>query len=142
MCKDTSLKEFIVNDKQKEAWQKYEKNVAPMKADIDDFLKKLKSYCLKHKKKDVRIIYRAKNESLIGMFGKPVRRNQVTISGWTHTEIDEAWIKLLTKWYATKNGEYLISAVRSIADENGFSSKYDDRGTWGWLIDMIQFTVK
>lgn len=142
MANDNSLKELIVNSQQEEAQQKYDENVNPMKADIDEFVEKLKSYCLKNKTLEVRIIYRAKNESVFGFFGTPVRGNQVIISGWFHTEIEEAWIKLLTKWYFTKNGGYLISAVRNIAFENGFSSKYDDEGGWGWMKDMIQFTVK
>lgn len=142
MANDNSLKELIVNAQQKEAQQKYDENVNPMKADIDEFVEKLKSYCLKNKTLEVRIIYRAKNESVIGFFGKPVRGNQIITSGWFHTEIEEAWIKLLTKWYFTENGKYLISAVRNIAFENGFSSKYDDKGGWGWMKDMIEFTVK
>lgn len=91
---------------------------------------------------NVIIIYRAKNESVIGFFGRPVRGNQVIIFRGAHIEIEEAWVKLLTKWYFTKNGEYLISAVRNIAFENGFSSKYDNNGGWGFMRDMIQFTAK
>ena len=138
MANDVSLKELIVDAQQKEAQQKYNESVTPMKDDIDEFVEKLKSYCLENKTLEVRIIYRAKNESLIGFFGKPVRGNQIIISGLFHTEIEEAWIKLLTRWYFTKNGRYLISAVQNIADENGFSSRYDDDG----MKDMIEFTLK
>lgn len=142
MANDTSLRELIVKSKEEQAKKMYEENVAPMKADIIEFVEKLKSYCLRNKTLEVRIIYRAKNESIIGFFGRPVQGKRVIISGWFHTEIEETWIKLLTKWYFTKNGEYLISAVQNIAFENGFLSKYDDEGGWGWMKDMIQFTVK
>ena len=141
MANETNLKETITKAKEEKERKMYELKVAPMKADIINFIEKLKKYCLSSTTLEVRIIYRIKYESLIGFFGRPLREEQVIVPGWFHTEIEEEWIKLLTKWYFTPNGDYLIFAVQEIAEKNGFSSEYDDDG-WGFRKEMICFTVK
>lgn len=141
MANNTSLREIITSAKTAEDTAKYEENVAPMKADITEFINKLRNYCINNKTLEVRIIYKTKEESLFGFFGRPVHGNQVIISGWSHTEIEEAWIKLLMKWYFTRSGGYLIPAVRNIAAENEFSTSFSDDG-WGWGNNMILFSVK
>lgn len=140
MPEDTSLRERILKARKDEFEKEYEENVAPMKNDINEFFSALKNYCLEKNLLEVRIIYKAKNESLLGVFGRSFHGNEIVLS-WDHKKIDEAWQELLEKWYFSANGIYLFPAIRNIASENGFYFQYADDG-WGFMKKMVLFTVK
>ena len=143
MSQGTSLREVIEAAIAAEAARVAEVTEARkdhMKPDIEAFFKTLVQFCREQRLLKVEIEYKAKEATRLGFFGVPLRGNRVEIPGrWlSYNKIEEAWIKLLTKWIFEPDGKYLIDTVKEMAPRYEFECEHST----GSRKDTIEFLVK
>ena len=144
MQEETGLKELIeaaIAAEAAEAAKAAEARKVPMKADIEAFFEKLREYCKEQRRLKVEIEYKAKEGTGFGFFGVPLNGNRVEIYGrqWLpYNEIENAWVKLLTKWIFMPEGKDLIEEVKGMAPRYEFECEHNT----GSRKDKIEFIVK
>jgi hypothetical protein len=142
MVYEVNLKERFFDVRKEEEKEKtvYEDNVDPMKDSINEFVEKLKNYCSRNNIADVRIFYKVMYESIPEFSRKGTTGYKVIIQECYYNEVEDAWLKLLNRWYFSKNGTYLLPAIKKAVNKKGFAYEYDYEG-WGLHRSMVHFTL-